>query len=288
MICGVMNKRGGRVLRRGLWRNVALGVAFFFAAFAILAVAYYKPASQSDWGRVPELKAEPVATRPIVKAVFFGDEISAAPAGTRGYTAITAANMNWQLSVNAVGGSGYVSPGGNAAEAGDRSLQTRAADVIATRPSVLVVAAGRYDNGASEQSIKDATHRLYSTLRTGLPKTKIVIITPWVWNTPDDAAKAPAAARTTAAIREAAATIGASVIDQRDLIQVGPDNADAMLTSNKVLSLDGHLAIARGLVRELLHAKLPLGPQDWQGGALTGEWVDEVEDGAESFARGAA
>lgn len=76
-------------------------------------------------------------------------------------------------------GSGFVARGVEGTRFGERVDA-----VIAAKPDVVVVAGGAFDKGASEQLLQRRVSDVLDRLKTGLPKSRILVLSPFWRTTP--------------------------------------------------------------------------------------------------------
>src|SRR5262249_36638011 len=91
---------------------------------------------------------------------------------------------NLDVWASGVGSTGYISSG----TTGRTNFQGRVmADVVANRPDYVLVAGGIDDTANSSNCVYVAATKLYFTIKTNLPATKIFVVGPWWPRSPVDA-----------------------------------------------------------------------------------------------------
>ena len=115
-----------------------------------------------------------------MRAAVLGDSITAGSAQSTGmglgtWFGSAALQLGWDDPFNeALGGTGYVNPGQTAA-LGDRVAD----DVVAYRPSKVVVWGGYNDAGSPQTTIRSRADALYADLRRGLPDAQVFVLGTW-------------------------------------------------------------------------------------------------------------
>ena len=151
------------------------------AAIIALTGCSYSPPPVSD--QVQKYYDENVASRKATppaaagpKVAFLGDSYTAGsganPGG--GYAYLLSNAMRWQPVVLGEGGTGYVNPGPTGS--GRKPFTDRVADVVAAKPSIVIVQGSTNDSG--EDKVRAAATQVYSQLKAGLPDAKIIVVGP--------------------------------------------------------------------------------------------------------------
>lgn len=243
-------------------------------------------------GTPPEPQASPVAyvdtperTRPHVLAYMIGDSVVAGasigkPEKLLG--AQMAQRMNWDFKRDGFGGSGYVAKGNQPDQGApvDEAFQTRLPDIIKAAPDVVIVAGGRNDMYFPVEEVEAAAEKFLSSIRTGLPKTKIVTIAGWRWNTTPDQRWVDAQAQLSSSLQKATEKVDGVFIDPPvDLAPIDDTKAATMIAADLFHPTEaGHAYLGRDLAYELVERGVPRGPEVWKPkGLLTGEFEDATD-----------
>ncbi|GIQ63708.1 hypothetical protein PACILC2_22760 [Paenibacillus cisolokensis] len=89
------------------------------------------------------------------------------------YSAVASQLLGWDGWNSGVGGTGYVNNG----PAGRVKFQDRIQhDVLQYQPDVVVIAGGINDEGSPVEQTQAAADLLYSTIRSSLPNTELIVI----------------------------------------------------------------------------------------------------------------
>jgi len=103
-----------------------------------------------------------------------GDSISAGSNNAILWADVVGKAKNLPVTMAAKGGSGYTQE--------TKPLSAQVNDAAKSGPSVVVVIAGRNDRLASADSVGTAAKQLFATLKSTLPRAKVVVVGP-VWGT---------------------------------------------------------------------------------------------------------
>jgi len=119
----------------------------------------------------------PPAVPPRPRAIFVGDSFteggSSGAAMSHSYSAVASYLLGWDGWNSGVGGTGYVNNG----PAGRVKFQDRIQhDVLQYQPDVVVIAGGINDEGSPVEQTQAAADLLYSTIRSSLPNTELIVI----------------------------------------------------------------------------------------------------------------
>ncbi|WP_199615563.1 SGNH/GDSL hydrolase family protein [Paenibacillus alkalitolerans] len=114
------------------------------------------------------------------KIMFFGDSFteggSAGAGSIQGYAPITAASLGLQGWYSGVGGTGYL----NSGPKGRVTFQKRIKhDILTYKPDILVIAGGINDESFPANDVKAAAVKLYKTIQTESPDTKVFVVSGW-------------------------------------------------------------------------------------------------------------
>ena len=148
------------------------------AAVAVIALSGYLLAT---WP--PEPEASPLSSPPSRSAetpsaaVFvLGDSVSAESPDSKGpeWPQLVGDALRWKVFTDAVNDSGYVSSGA------DKPFPRRVSAVVEHSPDVVVVAGGIGDIGVHPtQRIVDAADKVVARLQKELPKSTVVLVSPF-------------------------------------------------------------------------------------------------------------
>lgn len=145
---------------------------------------------------------------------------------------VLADNLGMSVTVEAVGGTGYVRAG----PCGDQQLVSRLDAALATSPELLIVEAGI--NDAALEGVGAAADSLFASIKERSPSTEVVVVGPFA---PPGGPDVTAAST---AISEAAAAHGFEFVDPRDWeFEVLEDQLHP--------SREGHETIAADLAKAL-------------------------------------
>lgn len=187
------------------------------AVFALLATGCATPPPPPVSERVQSYYESPPAPKlpEVPVAVFVGDSYttgSGASTPARRWTSLLSREMGWFEENMGSPGAGYlnVGRGTGCPQGGCPSFSKLASKVIAaSKANFVVVAGGRADSGQDPEAVRAAAAELFSQVKKGLPKAKIIVISP-IW----DARNPPAELGRVADIVEAEATkVGAHYLD---------------------------------------------------------------------------
>jgi lysophospholipase L1-like esterase len=148
--------------------------------------------------------------------------------------------MNWAAEFFAQGGTGYTNPG--QAEQKESAFPGRVKAVVAAKPDYVIVQGGI--NDGSPELTKAAADEVFSTLRAGLPRAKVIAIGP--------VAAPKASAAKLAPIRDALAASaeehGVTFIDPIE--ERWLPNA-ALFSDGLHPTQEGHAQVAQNIVEDL-------------------------------------
>ena len=177
--------------------------------------------------------------------VFLGDSVTegtTASSPARRWTALVAAELG-QKEVNlGHARTGYLRKGPADSCGGDQcpSFEEAVADVVAAKPSTVVVTGGGNDTGLPPGDVAQAVSTTLASLRKGLPDARIYVVNPW-W----DLREVPdALAPLTATVRAAAKTSGATFLDTKQPLVGQPD---LMVDGGTNPNDAGHAALAEAV-----------------------------------------
>lgn len=224
----------------------------------------------------------PPITRPPVSAWIVGDSLTAgtgAPIG-KGYAERMAHLLNWDLHVDAYGGSGYTGVGvqePGATEIVDNSFPTRLDDLVEAAPDVVVIAGGRNDRYSQVDGVGPVARDYLESIREALPDTKIVVLSAFLWHTADEAVWADSTENLSAMLRPIASDVGGEFIDTHAEMSVVDDATRDDRSSDDGWHLNevGYQVMGEELARALVAHGLPRGPERWkESGYQSNEWVE--------------
>jgi lysophospholipase L1-like esterase len=129
-------------------------------------------------------------------------------------------------------GSGFVSRGVDGTRFGER-----VDGIIAARPDVVVVAGGAYDKGAPEKLLQRRISDVLDRLKTGLPRSRIVVFSPFWRTTP-----IPPEIRTMRELLRADAV--AESIDFVDVAEIFDAPGNELVTDDGLPTPEGQAKIA--------------------------------------------
>jgi lysophospholipase L1-like esterase len=187
----------------------------------------------------------PTATGASGPVVFLGDSVTegtTASSPARRWTALVAAELG-QKEVNlGHARTGYLRRGPADSCGGEQcpSFAESVADVVAAKPSTVVVTGGGNDTGLPAQDVAEAVSTTLASLRKGLPDARIYVVNPW-WDlreVPDSLAPL------TATVRAAAKTSGATFLDTKQPLVGQPD---LMVEGGTNPNDAGHAALAKAV-----------------------------------------
>lgn len=279
-----MGKRRRRRSRHrpSTWTIVGLsGVAVLAVAvtgFALLSQP--EPPARSTGSF--EASTPPPVTRERVSAYFIGDSLAAGTGAKPGqsFPNVTGRVMNWAVTTDAIGGSGYTGVGlqpDDATEELDRSFPTRLDDVIEAEPDVVIVAGGRNDRYTALEDVGPVAREYLEDMRAGLPDAEIVVLSPFLWHTSSELMWVENTQILTDELEEIAADVDAVFIDTHAEFRVVDDSTRDTLYADDGghLTTEGYKILAHQLARSLVEHGLERGPERWQQtGFQTGKWVD--------------
>jgi len=218
-------------------------------------------------GRDPVRAAADLPKSPVV--VFFGDSFTAgagADAPFASYAQYAARRMGW---ANAwTSGSSLTGYRTQGSEERFPLVDRFGRDVEHTKPDILIVAAGVNDLHHYDQAnIEIGARSLFGKVRDRLPETRLVVLGPWVTQTPAD----PAALATRDTLAAVAREFGAAFVDNvaerwitgsgSVAARKGDGNADRYIAPDGAhLSPAGHRYVGQRLAAALSRL-LPPGPR---------------------------
>lgn len=160
------------------WRNLLGPSNVALAVLSVAAIVLLVLAVQKQYAPPPSSSLG-VATPAPPSVAFIGDSFTSGTRdgglGPANYTALLGVREGWTVTNVAADGAGYV-----AAPLGGGPLATQVARVVATRPSLVVVAGARPDVTENPADVRAAADGLYRDLRVQLPQARIVVVGP-IW-----------------------------------------------------------------------------------------------------------
>jgi lysophospholipase L1-like esterase len=242
------------------------------AVVAGFALIQAKPLASDTGMAAYTATAPPEVTRGIVDAYIVGDSFVA---GTGAMTSKEHLGeqlhsyLNWDVTVDAVGGSGFVNKGvppeGKAEGEVDRSLPTRIDALVAAAPDVLIVAAGRNDIYISPRTVKPVIDTYFDQVRAALPDTKIIVVGAWHWDTTNEQPLAASCAAVDVMLEQASARIGANFVPSSALAQVDDTTAATALFWDAFHPAPTtYVAMGKALAVAAVAAGAPRGPERWR------------------------
>jgi len=233
-----------RSKRRGSGRNLIKFVALAVLAVVSLGVAGFALYGPKEAPPVSEqvatYKPTPYVPKVAQVAGFLGDSFAAGDglADRAGrWTALLAAKKGWKEVNAGSGGTGYET-GGNIS--GHVPYTARIADLVAQKPTVVVVSGGGNDMGQYHRdpaSVQAAVKATYAQLRSALPDARIIGIS----SDPGTKMFDPAAAELDAFIAATVRGVGGEYVDLKRPLEGHPEwiQADGIHPN-----VAGHAALA--------------------------------------------
>lgn len=203
------------ILFGGLLRRVLTAAVLAAVIASSVGCAPRTPPPVSD--KVASYYSDPPTPNlpDVPVAVFVGDSYTAGSGATtpaRRWTSLVSRELDWFEENMGSPGAGYlnVGRGTGCPQGGCPSFSTLAKKVVAaTETDYVVVAGGRADSGQDKEAVRGAAASFFSTVRKGLPKAKIIVISP-IW----DARTPPAELeRVGVVVKEEAVKVGAKYLD---------------------------------------------------------------------------
>lgn len=196
----------------------------------------------------------------------------------QGFPSAVRSILNWNMHVDGVGGSGFAAAGiqpEGSTDPVDQSFITRLPEIVAAAPSIVVIAGGRNDMYGSPEDVVPHIDRFYQSLRSELPEVRIVTITPWQWDTADDAGWSDEIDELNLALEAATTAVGGIYIDSRSALTPIVDGANLLSSDGWHPNAAGYSQIGADLARIFVASGLPRGPERWRETAFkSGEWTD--------------
>jgi lysophospholipase L1-like esterase len=215
----------------------------------------------------PGTRTPPPATRDYVDAYLIGDSVTDGTGGTGRandrFGEVMAKRLNWSLTTDGVGGSGFQSKGPQANV--DARFITRLQSIIDAQPDVVIVAGGRNDLFGSLSDYDAALSEFYTQLREGLPDARIVTIAPWRWDTTKDQVVVPLQAERAQVSKRITDSVGGTFLDPTtDLPRIDDQNSAALLTDDAFHpNAAGNRMVGEALALKLHSLGMPRGPEVW-------------------------
>lgn len=229
-----------------------LTAAVLAAATALTAGCAQTPPPVSDKVQkyydenVANAKATLPPERVIQKAAFLGDSYTFGSGATSmqlRWSSIVARSLSWGEVNVGVGGTGYSNAG---TKSGGTTYIDRVAKVVASKPAIVVVSGGRNDLVQKDfQIVEDSVSKTFADLRAGLPKAKIIALSP-VWDASTPPVELAAVAED---VRTAVEAVGGTYVDIGQPLKSHPN----LLIDDAVHPNDaGHKALADATVTAIL------------------------------------
>lgn len=279
---GTRRRRSSKTPRRLLIGGIVAIAAIASVSLAAFAVA--KSRETPDVSSAPRYVAStPPPSRPEVTAYFIGDSVTdgaGSGEGVEGSMAtIAKRHLSWRATIDGVGASGFINKGFKARTDPniDERFITRLPAIVDAAPDVLVIAGGRNDNVDTPGQLETAVDDFVEGVRSELPDTRIVFVTSWLWDLPEEEFAIQRINAVDEVIRAAAEEIDAPVIDSRtELLRITEENADEYLSDDDWHpNAAGHERMGNDLARALVEHGLPRGPELWKETAFnSGTYVD--------------
>ena len=205
------------------------------AAAVVLPFAGYAALHKTpvvNAGQVPDGPAESVQPSDSVRAAssvadtatshqvvaFLGDDYAAgagASAPAKRFSTILATQLGFTEANFGVNRTGYA----RVSDAGGDDYDTRVAQVVAAKPTVVIVSGGRNDVIADDATVAAHARQLFADLHSRLPQATIIAIAPWWGDSKPRAALATVAADVKSAVEAA----GGTYLDLPDPLFGHPD-----------------------------------------------------------------
>lgn len=217
-----------------------------------------------------------------MSAWVIGDSLTAGTGAEpgKGYAERMADLLNWDLHIDAYGGSGYTGVGvqePGATEIVDNSFPTRLDELIEAAPDVVVIAGGRNDRYSQVEDVGPVARDYLEAIREALPDTKIVVLSAFLWHTADEVVWAESTDKLSAMLRPIASDVGGVFIDTHAEMSVVDDTTRDARSSDDGWHLNevGYQVMGEELARALVAYGLPRGPERWkESGYQSNEWVE--------------
>ena len=160
---------------------IALVGVLILVSFAFIFMPQKKSEAWSQSVASKKAMTTKVATIPLV--AFIGDSYcdgTGASTKLTGWTSIASQELGWFEKNACIGGSGYIT------STGRRGFQ-EAVDGLLTslKPAIIVISGGKNDLGLMTEGgteISDASCALFKGIKASLPKTQIIVVSPF-WDT---------------------------------------------------------------------------------------------------------
>jgi lysophospholipase L1-like esterase len=187
-------------------------------------------------------------------AVFLGDSYTlgrGASARALGWTTLVAQKTGWTEVNQGVGGTGYNTVSGLVGCSAEYcpTYVTRAMDVIAADPDIVVVSGGQNDRpwlAADPAAVRAAVDETYRLIRQGLPDARIIAVGP---STPE--AATPAITELDAWVQAAALRVDAEYVSLLDPVTI---TAPMVAPDGVHVNDSGHRAIAARVIAAVTNA----------------------------------
>lgn len=216
------------------------------AATVTAGLSYDASRSHIDIAAPPDITPSAQAVKPPSVATFLGDAYTrgiGAPAGGS-YAQVLSAAFCWQPNYMGHGETGYASPGRS--ENGEVIFEGRVADVVASKPNLVIVQGSANDPGGPDTVL--AAKSVFDRLRAELPNTAIIAVGPT--NPPGLDPVRVGAARE--AVQEAAASSAITFIDATGFLDPQLDYAPDGIHPHQ----GGHRKLGQLLYREIRDLQL--------------------------------
>lgn len=159
------------------------------ASVALMATGCAAPTPPPVSDKVQSYYASPPAPKlpEVPVAVFVGDSYTTGSGATtpaRRWTSLLSREMGWFEENMGSPGAGYlnVGRGSGCPQGGCPSFSKLAPKILAaSKTNFVVIAGGRADSGQDPDAVRAAAVSLFSQIKKGLPKAKIVVISP-IWD----------------------------------------------------------------------------------------------------------
>ncbi|KGN39742.1 SGNH/GDSL hydrolase family protein [Knoellia aerolata] len=238
-----MNDRLKNGALAGLLVLTLVLVGFSLRTPAMQSVGTADGSASSTGGATPT--PSPTPTRPRGPVVFLGDSVTEGTSASnpaKRWTALVAAELG-QTEVNlGHARTGYLrrGPEGSCGSEPCPSFAQSVADVVAAKPSTVVVTGGGNDTGLPAGEVSAAVSTTLTSLRKALPDARIYVVNPW-WDlreVPDSLASL------TASVQAAAKAAGVVALDTKQPLVGQPD---LMVPGGTNPNDAGHAALAKAV-----------------------------------------
>lgn len=268
-------------IRSRSWLITSMLVLLALAAAGSVTAAFRAAPLNAETYTAPP--GPPAPTRAPVSVYFIGDSVTGGAAGSgrenQRYGNVMAARLNWRVTTDAVGATGFVAKGPETSRV-DARFGTRVQKILNANPDVVIVAGGRNDMYSNLAEVEANATDFYSQLRAGLPEAKIVTLAGWRWDTTAERKAIAPQAAIAEILRGQSDRIGGVFIDPvHRLPMFNDDNALQLVSEDQFHpTAEGYRVLGEALARVMVAEKFPRGPEVWkETGVMSGKYVDELD-----------